>query len=148
MSVATITRRGRREQNEDAVFATDGVIVLADGVGGQPGGRAAAQLAVGSAIAWLPARGPDELVRAVSAADLAVRSYRFEVDDISLASCTLTIVAIRNVPGLGNRAMVAHVGDSPAYLIRGNAMTQLTDVHTVAASLLALPVSECVGSRH
>lgn len=135
MQVATISRQGRRESNDDVVFAADGLVVLADGMGGHAGGRQAATAAVGAALQQLTS--PTELAirDAFMSANAAVRSYRMTSPEHRDAGCTLTVVYLRQNPAVGSQVIVGHAGDSPAFLIRGGEMTLLTPPHTEAETL-------------
>ncbi len=58
-----------------------------------------------------------------------------------------TVVALRIA---GDRAVVAHVGDSRLYRLRGGALVQLTTDHSLAAELAAsgMPVDASFQWRH
>lgn len=135
MEIATISRRGRRDNNDDVVFVGDGLVVLADGMGGHAGGQQAARAAVGAAVQRLTSLTEGAVRDAFSSANSAVRAYRMASPEHADAGCTLTIIVIRENPAMGPQAIVAHAGDSPAFLVRGGDMTLLTPPHTVAEYL-------------
>ncbi|MGH7722681.1 MAG: PP2C family protein-serine/threonine phosphatase [Candidatus Dormibacteria bacterium] len=120
-----------RQENQDALAATplrggDGVgVVVADGMGGLPGGREAATAAVAAALAVLAAGAaePSTLVAAVDAANLAVAALRGEVG--GQPGTTLTMAAVS-----GHQAVIGHAGDSRAYLFRGGSARVLTSDHS------------------
>jgi serine/threonine protein phosphatase PrpC len=70
----------------------------------------------------------DALARAVEAANRQVRELAHSLGQAT--GTTLTAVAIS-----GQRAALAHLGDSRAYLLRGDVMVQLTEDHSVLARL-------------
>lgn len=132
----------RREKNEDAFAviapgANDSwgfqlAAVVCDGVGGQPRGEMASQLAVAAFRSVLGARDErplrellDVAAQAASAAiaDFAAR----EVEGARLAT---TVVALVIHDG---RATVGHVGDSRAYRLRGRDLEVLTRDHSFVA---------------
>lgn len=135
MRVASESRRGCRATNDDVVFISDDLIVLADGMGGHAGGRQAAQMAVGAALARLVILTERSLHEAFDAANRAVREHQLATPGHADAGCTLTIVGVREVPALGLQAIVGHAGDSPAFLVRNGDMTLLTPPHTEAERL-------------
>jgi protein phosphatase len=141
-----------RAENQDVASvaslrqATGCALVLADGMGGHPDGRLAAELAVGAALTHL--RGttdpPGQLVEAVRLANLAIRE-RAQPDGRGLSPGTTLVAAVV----YGARATVANVGDSRAYLVRGGRALQLTVDHSwVAEQVRAGLLSADEASRH
>jgi len=141
---------GRRPSNEDAVCAQPqlGLFVVADGMGGYEGGEIASALAVeaihelvrrtaGDAdVTWPykidPTRSvlENELwVATRLAAERIAAQRRGELRDMGS-----TVVALRVA---GDRAVIAHVGDSRLYRLRQGALQQLTIDHSLAAQLAA-----------
>lgn len=146
MAVHGVTDIGlRRTQNEDhfaywppeaAARERDGLLIaVADGMGGALAGEVASQLAVDAALGvWRSANGEPPtavLRRAVEAANLAVHEESLARPDRHGMGTTLTLVVCR-----GDRAWVAHVGDSRAYLVRHGAIRQLTEDHSLVAQLV------------
>jgi protein phosphatase len=82
-----------------------------------------------------PAREPQDLtkslVHAVERANLQIRELAQQLGKVT--GTTLTAVAVQ-----GQRASLAHLGDSRAYLLRGDVMVKLTEDHSVLARLQAL----------
>ena len=128
--------RGPRDRNDDSWLVRDHLLALADGVGGRPAGRRAADLAVRTLydrVAPTPgARGP-ELVDAVRVAhDLIVEQGRADAAKREMA-CTLDAAV------LGDDACVVgvHVGDSRAYVCRtGGPVEQVTEDEVVDGALV------------
>jgi PPM family protein phosphatase len=120
-----------RQENQDVFAATpllgdEGVaLLLADGMGGLPGGGEAASAAVAAAVGVLAAgRAEPETVRAaVAAANSAVAALRNEIG--GQPGTTLTIAAVR-----GEHAVIGHAGDSRAYLVRAGDAGVLTSDHS------------------
>jgi PPM family protein phosphatase len=137
-AVAARSHRSARSDNQDRVFVTPTLLVLADGIGGHPGGRQAAQAAVGGASRDLPDPITSEgIVRGFVAASEAVAQVRLGDPRYSEAGCTFTVVAVRPAIGLDLlTCVVAHVGDSPALLVREGELTLLTPPHTVSDELV------------
>ncbi len=132
-----------RSANEDrmawAPTAYGHVIVLADGMGGYQGGAQAAEITVQTLkdrLSEIPAgsgRFGDQIRKAFAAANREVFSRR-NPDDPNTREMGATGLALVTC---GSRAMVAHVGDSRAYLWRaGSALRQLTTDHTLVQSMV------------
>ncbi|MGA2184654.1 MAG: protein phosphatase 2C domain-containing protein [Bryobacteraceae bacterium] len=108
------------------------LFALADGVGGHEAGEVASHDAVETVLAGFrgaPAGEPHAALirRLVQAANEHVYSagHAARPGGVSMAT-TLVVCALRF-----DRAVVAHVGDSRCYLLRGNESTLLTRDHTV-----------------
>ncbi|MHB8718622.1 MAG: PP2C family protein-serine/threonine phosphatase [Candidatus Dormibacteria bacterium] len=124
-----------RQRNEDvwrAVELADGVaLCLADGMGGHPGGAEAAAAAVEGAAELLRARRLETgiLAAAVQAADEGVRRVAERIE--GRPGSTLLIAAIS-----GPAAVVANVGDSRAYRVRGGREERITIDHSVPGDMV------------
>jgi PPM family protein phosphatase len=136
-SVTTLRTAGRtdigqlRENNEDVIITTDRLALVADGMGGHPGGEIAAKLAAGVVPASFSGRSMDELEAAIRAANWAIRDRavaQTELEGMGTTICAVGLLAT------GQLALV-NVGDSRAYLWHAGALTQLTRDHTVTAEL-------------
>jgi protein phosphatase len=136
-------------------------MVVADGVGGAARGEVASRMAI-AALADLIQATPDwimrfdneQLVKEVMrrlddrfhAIRVALRQQAETDSSLSGMATTLTLTA-----SLGDNLIIAHVGDSRAYLFRRNELYQLTRDHTLAQQLAdrGLPLSEQAGRlRH
>jgi protein phosphatase len=155
-----VTDPGRvRPNNEDAVRAEPPdtsaarargtLCVLADGVGGQAAGEVASHLAVDTvrdAFYAAPMHQPVDqaLVDAVRAANDAVWSAaRADPNHAGMAS-TVTAAVIS-----GQTLVLAHVGDSRAYVFRGPRVTQITRDHSwVALQVEAGVLTPAEARRH
>ncbi len=127
------TQQGRRAENQDAarVDADGGWAVVADGMGGAPEGRRAANLAIEAAAAVLaegcPGGGPAEaLRRAVTEANGAVHREARTRPGCRGMGTTLVLALV-----CGERFAAGSVGDSRVYLLRGGALRQLTRDHSL-----------------
>jgi PPM family protein phosphatase len=128
IEVAAATHIGPvREENEDTFAATPmgggaGVgLVVADGMGGLPGGGEAAAAASEAAVASLVAAGGPDV--AVQSGNIAVARLR---DDMGgQPGTTLTVAAV-----LDGHAVIGHAGDSRAYLVRDGVAAVLTTDHS------------------
>ncbi len=141
-----------RENNEDRVglWARHGVVlaVVADGMGGAVAGEEASRLVVEAIQADFlgEARGSetlrdisedeisDKLRSAIRRGNRAIIERANEHPEFQGMGTTITLGLIRD-----NRVILAHVGDSRAYLIDGREgwINQITDDHSFVEALLA-----------
>ncbi len=141
MNISAKTDIGRfRESNQDifeyGFFETgDCWAVVCDGMGGVSGGQVASQLCVERVSAaikrgyrkHLSVKNAKNLLQSsISVANSVVYDKAFE--DLSLKGMGTTIVA---VIVLGNVAVIAHVGDSRAYIINSTSVKQVTKDHSL-----------------
>ena len=125
-----------RPHNEDAAFVGPYVAVVADGVGGAAAGEVASATAAYAVSATVLARlgeEPEELLLdGLEAARASIRrGVQGDLARLGMAT-TLTAVVCD-----GRRAVLAHIGDSRAYLLRGGELTRLTTDHTYVQRLVA-----------
>lgn len=122
-----------RPGNEDAYHCGDVVFAVADGLGGHAAGEVASALAIERIAAVdLPAgasaaEAQEAVAEAVRAANEAVLASAAADRARTGMGTTLTAAAVA-----GGRLVLAHVGDSRAYLHRDGALRQLTTDHTAA----------------
>jgi protein phosphatase len=120
-----------RTRNEDRFYVGASLFAVADGLGGHVAGDIASATVIEALQPYdhpvEPADAPAVLGRAVSACNQALRR-RIEAEP-QLAGMGSTLVALLCS---GNRAVLANVGDSRAYLRResGTATARLTEDHT------------------
>lgn len=123
-----------RQANEDSFLVVDGLFAVADGMGGHQAGEVASHLALESLEAGFTAAGTDVLVRAVEGANHAL--VQRSAADPELAGMGTTLVAMALVEAAGRDAIgVVNVGDSRLYLLSDGAMTQITEDHSLVASM-------------
>jgi serine/threonine protein phosphatase PrpC len=134
-----------------------GVFLVADGMGGEAHGELASRIAArivpsellrlyvlpqvvqpaisateeGAVVPVSPSALAQALAQSVAAANRMIRdmAQHFRQDTGS----TLTVLAVA-----GHQAILAHLGDSRAYLLRDGSMVQLTEDHTLLARLQAM----------
>jgi protein phosphatase len=132
---ASLTDTGRvRDQNEDTPLADLPLVGVADGMGGHEGGEVASQLAVHTLRSWkerLEGRAGRDATEILREAFVEANRVVFQkgIEDESLLGMgtTLTIGWLDS-----GTLSLAHVGDSRAYLLRGERLQQLTEDQTVA----------------
>jgi len=144
---AGLTDVGRkRNHNEDSYLVDEelSLFVVADGMGGHAGGGTASRIAVETIDRELRAAStspsnpfnantqlqdsplPEVLRSAVEKACLEI--YRAAQDDRRLAGMGTTVISLCVH---ADHALFAHVGDSRAYLIRGELIQQISEDHSL-----------------
>lgn len=121
-----------RENNEDAIVARDSLVVVADGMGGHPGGEVASAVAVSLVDAAYTGRSVDELEAAVRAANRAIWDRSNSSSDLEGMGTTVCAVGVTDDGCLA----VVNVGDSRGYLMHHGRLRQLTHDHSVTAELV------------
>ena len=131
-SVVRSERGPTREDNEDAVLATDRLVAVADGVGGLAAGELASALATALVAATFTGASPEELEAAVRAANWAIRDRGSAESPTQAMATTLCAAGILD----DSTVVVVNVGDCRAYLLHDGALRQLTEDHTLAAQMV------------
>lgn len=141
----------KRSNNEDSGISvsgsespsgTQGVFIVADGMGGHEAGEVASSMAVGTILSELanmpeditiPPGGYSELIRRMLRnANAKIRKVG-ETDNPRSMGTTCTACVVKD-----RKAHILHVGDSRAYLVRNGDLTQLTQDHSYVAEQVAL----------
>jgi PPM family protein phosphatase len=144
--VAQLTDVGRvRSENQDfAIVCTDPgdgdshLMVVADGMGGHRGGATASRLAAAtieseffrSEIAQ-DANTGEVLRDALLQANAAIYAQAQASAELRGMGTTCSALAVR-----GGLAWIAHVGDSRVYMVRRAGISQLTEDHSLVASMV------------
>ena len=115
-----------RPSNEDSFFLRRGLYAVCDGMGGARAGEVASQMACLGLLALDPvSAGPEELRTAVVNTNKAIISRSFAEEHLLGMGTTLTAVLVRE-----GSLILAHVGDSRAYLFHDGNLIQLSDDHS------------------
>jgi serine/threonine protein phosphatase PrpC len=126
-----------RRSNEDAFgFDLDrGLFVVCDGVGGSHAGEVASRTAVDTILGRFrnaaSFNGGSELHRAIQAANRSIYNAA-ECEPAYDGMCSTIVSAHFD----GQRMWIAHVGDSRAYLLRGQSLHRLTEDHSALSQFL------------
>ena len=121
-----------RQNNEDVIVTSDRLALVADGMGGHPGGEIAAEVVAGIVPASFTGRSADELEAAVRAANWAIRERATAQPDLEGMGTTVCAVGLLTT----GRVVLVNVGDSRAYLFRGGSLSHLTVDHSLTAELV------------
>ncbi len=127
-----------RPINEDTYLVpeNDGLVLVADGMGGHQAGEVASAMAAQSVrLSAQKAAGKEISVKSavtwVRRANKAI--YAAANEDVARKGMGTTLTYLYFMQG---HAMLAHVGDSRCYLIREGEITQLTRDHSLVAELV------------
>jgi len=114
----------RRAENEDSFLVDDDhhLYAVADGMGGHNAGEVASATAIEALRATFT--DPPQIADAVKRANAAVIDKAHTDAGYENMGTTLTALAIDD-----SRALIGHVGDSRAYLLRDGELTLITEDH-------------------
>lgn len=123
-----------RKDNQDAGFASEHLLVIADGVGGAARGDLASSTAV-QILRRLDAPPPEDMQEALAGAIHRTHDRLGELveEDPELDGTSTTVTAALFD---GTKIAVGHVGDSRGYLLRDGTLAQLTKDHTLVQGLV------------
>ncbi|MFP7697358.1 protein phosphatase 2C domain-containing protein [Trueperella sp. LYQ143] len=124
-----------RSTNQDAGYASNNLLVLADGMGGAAGGDIASSVVVGHLARIDDIHQAEDLLSLLHTTLEEAHSELIEraEEQTELAGLGTTCIAILRS---SNKLAMAHIGDSRAYLLRENALMQITKDHTLVQYLL------------
>ncbi|KAF2415282.1 protein phosphatase [Microbacterium sp. B35-04] len=137
LSWAAVTDTGRRrEVNQDAMFASYPLFVVADGMGGHVGGEIASASAIERlrAVADSGHVSPKTIEKALARAVKDIASHPEATDDGT--GTTVTGVFL-DTTGEAAHWVTLNIGDSRVYLVRDGAIVQITTDHSVVQELVA-----------
>jgi PPM family protein phosphatase len=121
-------------RNEDAFICEPPLFAVADGMGGARAGEIAAGLAAAALEeAGEELRGADGMAELIEEANR--RIWERSLTDPQTAGMGTTVTAALVDSAAGTVAF-GHVGDSRAYLLRGDTIEQLTTDHSLVAELV------------
>ncbi len=127
-----------RDHNEDTVHpagsgsGAGGVVAVADGLGGHPGGEVASRLVIES-VAASEVADPDQLVGAARQRLVEHIMVATEEQPDLIAMATTLTLAVLTPDG---SVAVGHVGDSRLYLLHEGTLRQVTGDHTIAMDMI------------
>jgi protein phosphatase len=128
-----------RPGNEDSGYAGDQLVVVADGMGGHAAGELASATAIAT-MSEMETAGLDDSEALARLSDAVVLTGERIADVVAahpeFAGMGTTLTALAWLGGSPARVAVLHVGDSRAYLLRDDALTQITRDHTYVQTLI------------
>jgi protein phosphatase len=132
--VAARTDPGRKRRgNEDAYVSRPPLFAIADGMGGAQAGEVASALAA-EALTEAPVDGGGErrIAELIQEANRRVHDRASTDAATSGMGTTITVALVED----DGRIAFGHVGDSRAYRLRGDELTQVTNDHSLVAELV------------
>jgi protein phosphatase len=121
-----------RSGNEDGMLLEPPLYAVADGMGGHRAGEIASRVALAALLENAPREiEAKALARAVRAANRAVIESAAKSRTRAGMGTTLTAAMVD-----GTHVLIAHVGDSRAYLLHDGTLTQITEDHSMVADLV------------
>lgn len=144
VEIASRTDVGKvRSENQDFCLVAAGdegpgggaLMVVADGMGGHRGGATASRIAATEVRDQLSSSSMDDpsgaLAAAIVKANLSVFEHAQGNSELRGMGTTVSVLYIRD-----GRAWFSHVGDSRIYRLREGTLDQLTQDHSVVASMV------------
>jgi PPM family protein phosphatase len=144
--VASAISQGARDYQEDAITsdflvgADAGFVVLADGMGGHAAGDVASKIVLTEVYSELKfeyadvdafeARAPEILRNIADHANDRLRQHTRTHPETAGMGATLVVPVM-----LENRLFWISIGDSPLFLYRGGALTQINEDHSMAPQI-------------
>lgn len=134
------SRIGGRSENQDSygseITPYGFVVTVCDGMGGGPGGKAASSIAVNEIIEGIKEGNPDDtasniVIKAIRRANLAIIEAGQITPSLKGMGSTCTVLLINETS-----AVVAHVGDSRVYQLRGRTKIFRTFDHSMVFDLV------------
>lgn len=134
------SRIGGRSENQDSYGSSETpygfVVTVCDGMGGGPGGKTASTIAVNEIITGIKEGNSDDtatniVIKAVRRANLAIIEKGQENPALKGMGSTCTVLLISK-----DSAIVAHVGDSRVYQLRGKTKIFRTFDHSMVFDLV------------
>nr|MBR4281498.1 Stp1/IreP family PP2C-type Ser/Thr phosphatase [Clostridia bacterium] len=133
---AALTHVGKvRSSNQDALVMSEALHLygVADGMGGHKGGETASSGCRDQVLSALEGKEPSlsNLREAIEQANAALFEQQKQDESLSGMGTTLSLTWFS-----ADFVYIAHVGDSRVYCLRGGALQQMTDDHSLVAELV------------
>ncbi|MCL2889121.1 MAG: Stp1/IreP family PP2C-type Ser/Thr phosphatase [Eggerthellaceae bacterium] len=121
-----------RKDNEDSLIVTGPLYAVADGMGGHAAGEIASEIAIRALVEHAPTNADAEaLGQAVVEANRAVMQAVLEGRGEPGMGTTMTAAILED-----EHLVIAHVGDSRAYLLHQGSLQQITRDHSLMADMI------------
>ncbi len=134
-----------RSANEDSFLLRPGLYAVCDGMGGARAGEVASQMACLGLLAVDPeSSGLEDLRQAIVRANRAIIQRSTTENELLGMGTTLTAALVKD-----DAVLVAHVGDSRAYVLRDGDLTQVTSDHSWVGEMVRRgEITQAQAARH
>ena len=122
-----------RASNQDAVIDAAPLFGVCDGMGGHKAGDVASATAKELLISLLAGKKPDAEALKTAVEAVNRRLYMKQEEDSALSGMGTTLTVIWAAP---EKMLLAHVGDSRCYLLRGGELKQISRDHSLVAEMV------------
>jgi protein phosphatase len=125
-----------RSDNQDSGYAGPHLLVVADGMGGHAGGDIASSTVITELVeidhdSLAAGEASTQLSRALARANREIARIAEERSELTgMGTTTTALMRARN------KLILAHIGDSRAYLLRDEVFTQITTDHSFVQTLI------------
>lgn len=134
MQIYAKTHQGLvRSNNQDSLLLGTDAYGVADGMGGHKGGETASRVAAQVLKNALEGKAPEEHALKVGVEAANRRVFDMAKHDSGLTGMGTTLTLLWES---AENILIAHVGDSRAYLLRDGELTRRTEDHSVVAELV------------
>ena len=125
-----------RTNNEDSGYAGPHLLAMADGMGGHAGGDVASSMILGALVgldgeSFSGVDATQALLRRITSANAELGQTA--EDDPELDGMGTTLIAILRAR---DKLVIAHIGDSRAFVVRDGEVSQITKDHSFVQSLV------------
>jgi len=124
-----------RQANEDNFLVDDGLVAVADGMGGHLAGEVASEDTVTTLRAVVGLREPGEMVGAVHLANRRIHDRAAENPELHGMGTTVCVLGTVFDEGT-EQLIVLNVGDSRVYHFGAGVLTQITEDHSLVEALV------------
>ena len=122
-----------RPTNQDSLLVSHNLYGVADGMGGHRGGETASRIAVQVVRNVLQGKTPEDNTLRIGVEAANRRIFDMQRHELALSGMGTTMTLLWEGR---TEILIAHVGDSRAYLFRDGVLTCRTEDHSVVAELL------------
>ncbi len=122
-----------RKNNQDAVILGNGLVGVADGMGGHNGGEIASAGLRDGLLREIKDCQPDCLTLQEAVKTINLELWKQQENDSSLSGMGTTLTVIWPAE---KEMIIGQIGDSRAYLLRDCELTQVTDDHSMVADMV------------
>lgn len=122
-----------RPTNQDSLLVSHNLYGVADGMGGHRGGETASRIAVQVVRNVLQGKTPEESTLRIGVDAANRRIFEMQKHELALSGMGTTMTTLWEDR---TQMLIAHVGDSRAYLYRGGVLACQTEDHSLVGELL------------